>query len=137
MAAEWLKIIALSLVVAVAGRYIFGVLIPSLATLEWPMGARWPRRDSHEAPPPPRSIEQVAGDLRRLGSKFHEPPAGTSRVKVEAARYAYDRVLAEAATAVGVEHLLAVLAPGDELDAERRRVENRLWLAGVRFDDAA
>ena len=137
MAVEWLKVISMCLVMAVATRFTVSVLIPALATFEWPGAARLLRRDGRQAAPPRRSIEQAARDLRRLGPKFHRPPPGTSRVKIEAARYAYDRVLGEAATAVGVEHLLGVLAPGDDLDAERRRVENRLWLAGVRFEEAA
>jgi hypothetical protein len=137
MAAEWLKILSLSLVVAVAGRLVFSVLIPSLATFDWAGAARSLLRRRPQPLPPRRPIEQLARDLRRLGPKFHRPPPGTSAVKVEAARYAYDRVLGEAATAVGVDHLLSVLAPGDELDAERRRVEGRLWLAGVRFEEAA
>ena len=99
--------------------------------------AFWTRRGGQHTESPRRPIEQLAQDLRRLGPKFHQPPPGTSRVKVEAARYAYDRVLADAAAAVGVEHLLAVLPPGEELDAERTRVENRLWLAGVRFEETA
>ena len=95
------------------------------------------RRSGQQAASRRRPIEQLVRDLRRLGPKVHAPPPGTSRVKVEAARYAYDRVLGEAATAVGVEHLLSVLPPGDELDAERGRVESRLWLAGLRFEEAA
>jgi hypothetical protein len=136
MAAEWLKIVLLSAVVAGAARYLFAVLLPSLADVEWPTAPRWVRRRGRQ-PEPRRSIEQIADDLRRLGPRFRRPPRGTSRTKVEAARYAYDRALAEAAAAVGVEHLLGVLEPGDELDAERHRVENRLWLAGLRFEDAA
>ncbi len=136
MAAEWLTILGISLVVAVAGRMAFGARLPSSTTIEWRKAARWLRRSEHAALPR-RSIEQLARDLRRLGPKFHEPPPGTSRVKVEAARYAYDRVLGEAANAVGVEHLLSVLPPGQDLDAERTRVESRLWLAGVRFESAA
>lgn len=134
MVVECLKIISLSLVVAVAARFTFGVLIPSLATVEWPAAAH---RRGRQAASPQRSIEQMAQDLRRLGPMFHKPPAGTSRIKIEATRYAYDRVLGEAATAVGVEHLLGVLPPGDDRDAERRHVETRLWLAGVRFEQAA
>jgi hypothetical protein len=137
MAAEWLKIVSLSLVVAVAGRLVFSVLIPSLTTFDWAGATRSLPRRRRQPLPPGRPIEQLARDLRRLGPKFHRPPPGTSAVKVEAARYAYDRVLGETAAAVGVDHLLAVLAPGDELDAERRRVEARLWLAGVRFEEAA
>jgi hypothetical protein len=131
MAAEWLKLIALSLVVAMGARFTFGVLIPSLATFEWRAAGRWPLRRREQLELPRRSIEQVASDLRRLGPKLYQPPPGTSRVKIEAARYAYDRVLGEAATAVGVDHLLGVLEPGDDLDAERHRVEERVWLAGV------
>jgi hypothetical protein len=49
--------------------------------------------------------------------------------------YAYDHVLAEACTALDVEHLLGVLEPGDERDLERRRVQDLLWVAGLRIDD--
>lgn len=138
MAPEWLIIILFCLVAAVAARFAFGVLLPCFTTVGWPAAAaRWPRGSAQEPLLPRRPIEQLARDLRRLGPKFHQPPAGTSRIKREAARYAYDRALGEAATAVGVEHLLAVLAPGEDLDAERRRVENCLWLAGVRIEEAA
>jgi hypothetical protein len=131
---ECLKIISVSLLVAFAARFIFGVLIPSLATVEWPAAAH---RRGRQAASPQRSIEQIVHDLRRLGPMFRAPPAGTSRIKIEAARYAYDHVLGEAATAVGVEHLLGVLPPGDDRNAERRHVEDRLWLAGLRFEEAA
>jgi hypothetical protein len=130
MAAEWLTFLGILLVVAVASRCAVRARRRSLSTGP-------PSRASVPAAPPRRSIEELVGQLRRLAPKFHQPPPGTSRVKVEAARYAYDRVLGEVATAVGVEHLLTVLGPGDELDAERTRVENRLWLAGVRFEEAA
>ena len=138
MAAEWLTL-GILLIVAVVGRFASSPRRPSLptleSTLEWTAPALRSRRQP--APLPHRSIEQLVRDLRRLGPKFHEPPPGTSRVKVEAARYAYDRVLGEAAAAVGVEHLLAVLPPGEDLDVERTRVENRLWLSGVRFEETA
>jgi hypothetical protein len=129
MAAEWLTFLGILLGVAVATRCAAGARLRSLLT-PW-------TRHREQAAPPRRSIEELVGQLRRLGPKFHQPPPGTSRVKVEAARYAYDRVLGEVATAVGVEHLMTVIEPGDELDAERTRVENRLWLAGVRFEEAA
>ena len=137
MVAEWLIIIVFLLVVATATRFALGALLPRSRAVQWPAAARWPRTRAQKETLPRRPIEQLARDLRRLGPKFHQPPAGTSRVKREAARYAYDRALGEAATAVGVEHLLAVLAPGDDLDAERRRVEDCLWLAGVRTGEAA
>jgi hypothetical protein len=135
MAAEWLTLLGILVIVAVGGRFAFSPRRPSLSTLEWTAPAPQVRR--HPALLPHRPIEQLVRDLRRLGPKLHQPPPGTSRVKVEAARYAYDRVLGEAAAAVGVEHLLAVIPPGEELDAERTRVENRLWLAGVRFEETA
>lgn len=128
-------VIVFCLVVAPATRFAFGVLLPWLTNAQWSNAL--PRGMTQKEPLPRRPIEQLARDLRRLGPKFYQPPAGTSRVKREAARYAYDRALGEAATAVGVEHLLAVLAPGDDLDAERRRVEGCLWLAGVRIGEAA
>lgn len=137
MATEWLKVIVFCLVVAAAARFAFGALLPWLAAVEWSAASPWCRGRAPKAALPRRPIEQLARDLRRLRPKFHQPPAGTSRIKREAARYAYDRALGEAATAVGVEHLLVVLAPGDDLDAERRRVEDRLWLAGVRIEKAA
>jgi hypothetical protein len=137
VAVEWLEIIVVVVVVAVAGRFVFGVFLPSLGTLEMPAALGRVRRVRRQTAPSRRPLEQVARDLRRLGPKFHHPPPGTSRVKIEAARYAYDRALGDAATAVGVEHLLAVLPPGPDLDAERYRVETLLWRAGVRFETAA
>ena len=40
-------------------------------------------------------------------------------------------MLAEACTALGLTHLLLVLPPGAELDAERARVEWALEVAGL------
>jgi hypothetical protein len=84
-----------------------------------------------------RPLEVVARDARRLATRFHHPPPGTSFAKIEGARRAYEHVLAEACAALEVEHLLGVLAPGDELDVERVRVEGLLWLAGLRIDETA
>jgi len=87
--------------------------------------------------PPGRPLELIAHDARRLGNRYRHPPRGTSFAKLEASRRAYDHVLGEACRAMGVEHLLMVLPPGDELDVERARVEGLLWLAGMRIDEAA
>jgi hypothetical protein len=95
------------------------------------------RRRRRAAAPAGRPLEQIASDARRLAPRAMDPPRGTSRAKVIALRYAYDHVLAEACAALGIEHLLAVLPPGDELDAERTRVEGLLWLAGLRIDQSA
>lgn len=88
-----------------------------------------PRR---RAPRPAgRPIELVAGDVRRLGSRFRNPPPGLRFAKYEGLRRAYDQVLGEACCALGVDHLLGVLPPGDELDTERARVERLLEAAGL------
>ena len=84
-----------------------------------------------------RPLELIACDARRLGARLDNPPRGTSFAKLEGARRAYEHVLGEACTALGVEHLLQVLPPGDERDAERTRVEGLLWLAGLRIDATA
>lgn len=89
------------------------------------------------AEPAGRPLEEIAADARRLAPRAVHPPRGTSRAKIVALRYAYDHVLAEACAALGIDHLLGVLEPGDELDAERARVESLLWLAGLRIDDEA
>ena len=97
------------------------------------------RQQGRQAPAEPlrRPIELIAADARRLRVRFHYAPRGTSFAKLEGARLAYDHVLAEACTALGLAHLMAVLPPGDELDAERSRVEGLLWLAGLRIDETA
>ena len=92
----------------------------------------WRRR---RRPPEPqgRPIEAIAADLRRLGGRFHTLEPRTPYVKVEAVRWAYDHVLAEGCQTLGIVHLLGVLRPGPELDAERERVEDRLADCGVRI----
>ena len=96
------------------------------------MSRTWPAR--REPPPSRRPLEQVAQDLRRLGARYRYPPPGIAFVKLEGIRRAYDQALANACACLGIEHLLLVLPPGTELDRERSRVENALWLAGVRVD---
>jgi hypothetical protein len=87
--------------------------------------------------PTGRPIEAIAADLRRLGGRFHTLDPRTPFVKVEAVRYAYDRRLGECCTALGLSHLLGVLAAGRELDLERERVEGLLTDSGVRLPHAA
>jgi hypothetical protein len=91
------------------------------------------------APPPVlgRPIEDIARDAIRLGHSFRYVPPGLSFARFEGCRRAYDMVLGEACQALDIDHLLGVLSPGPELDAERDRVESKLWLAGLRIDDAA
>jgi hypothetical protein len=85
---------------------------------------------------PVRPFELVVGDARRVAARLQDC-RGLSFAKQEALRCVYDRVLGEMCDALGVDHLLGVLPTGDELDAERARTENVLWLAGVRLGDAA
>ena len=81
--------------------------------------------------PATRPIETIATDLRRLGGRFHGLDPRASYAKSEAVRAAYDKVLDECCTALGMAHLLAVLPVGQELDVERQRVEALLVGAGV------
>jgi hypothetical protein len=101
--------------------------------MQWRHGRLRNARSASQEPQR-RPLELIASDARRLGARLENPPRGMSYAKLEGARRAYEHVLAEACTALGVEHLLRVLPPGDELDAERTRVEGMLWLAGLRID---
>lgn len=94
-------------------------------------------RVADPAPPPRRPIEVVAREARRLGRQYRATRTGVSFAKYEAVRRAYDGVLVEGCEALGLPHLLGVLAPGDELDAERVRVERLLHIWGLDLDDAA
>ena len=76
-----------------------------------------------------RPIEQLAVDVRRLHDAFHHN--GMRFAKYEGCRLAYDGVLAEAAETLELDHLLAVLPPGDERDHERERIERLLGDAGL------
>ncbi|MFC6285942.1 hypothetical protein ACFP3Q_01925 [Nocardioides sp. GCM10027113] len=91
-------------------------------------------------PPRPlhrRPIEVVAHEARRLGRLYRATRTGVSFAKSEAVRQAYDDVLVEGCEALGIPHLLCVLAPGDDLDTERARVERLLHIWGLDLDDAA
>jgi hypothetical protein len=131
----WLEIFALYLVIMAVTRALF--LMPGVTGLL--AARRRPRSKSRSRrqPPPQRPIEVIADDLRRLGARYRHFPRGTSYAKQEALRFAYDHALAEACACLEIEHLLAVLPPGPELDEERKRVEDSLWLLGLRFQEAA
>ncbi len=75
-------------------------------------------------------------DARRLSFRFRTVPPDASFARFEGRRRAYDAVLGEACGALGVEHLLAVLVPGPDLDRERLRVESALVRAGLLLDDS-
>jgi hypothetical protein len=88
---------------------------------------RWRRR---LARPQGRPIEEIARDLRVLGQLLRASTPCTA-AELEALSRAYDDVLGEACAALQVVHLLGVLGPGPEREAERHRVEARLALAGL------
>jgi hypothetical protein len=122
-----------------------GLLGPARITRLWRRGRQWlgRRRPPDEEPlvleqMRRRPIELIARDAHRLSSQFHWVCVSetASFARFEARRRAYDSVLAEACLALGVEHLLAVLPPGPDLDAERRRVEQRLSGYGLLRDSA-
>src|SRR3712207_4665908 len=96
----------------------------------------WARREQ-PVQPEGRPIEAIAADLRRLGARYLALHPRAPFAKVEAVSGAYLKVLGECCTALGRTHLLGVLAPGRELDAERERVEELVSDAGVRFPHPA
>jgi hypothetical protein len=81
------------------------------------------------APPTHRPLGRIAADARRIAAGYHQE--GMRFAQYEGRRQAFDRILAEAAAVVGVDHLLDVLPPGVELDRERARIETALVEAGV------
>jgi hypothetical protein len=101
------------------------------------VGRRVGLRPAAPPPPPGRPIEVIAREARRLGHHYRLTRQGVSYAKFEAVRRAYDGVLAEGCDALGVAHLLLVLPPGEELDAERHRVERLLHVWGLDLDDVA
>ena len=94
----------------------------------------FPERNRRVAVPPTPGltpIQELAARARRLGRRFHQPPAGRSFAKLEGIRRAYDDALADCCAALEVENLIHVLDAGEELDLERARVEERLEAAGL------
>ena len=87
--------------------YGFGVLLGRAGSRARAMrAARHAVRPSRTGGRSRRSSPTCAGWARR----FHTLDPRTSFAKVEAVRGAYDRTLAECCTALGITHLLAVLA---------------------------
>lgn len=86
--------------------------------------------------PARRPIEDVARDVRRLRQRYAATRSGVSYAKQEAFRLAYDHALAEGCDALGITHLLGVLADGADLDLERVRVERLLHRWGLSLDAA-
>ena len=130
----WLQDFGSLVLVWVGVQIVFGAALGGRPLSEWRtvralvwLAARVRHRD--RVVPLHRPIEQVGPDVRRLHEAFHR---GEMRfAKYEGCRLAYDAVLAEAADILEIEHLLAVLPPGDDRDRERERIEHLLDRAGL------
>lgn len=118
-----LQAIAWLLLIAAAPLVLLAALVGCLRLLpDLPRARRRPE-------PAVRTLQVVSADVRRVSALFHQE--GMRHAQYEGRRRAYDRVLAEAATMLEVEHLLDVLPNGGHLDDERLRVERVLAGFGV------
>ena len=115
---------------AVVHRLVSDPGLPGLPTLRRVLRRRGPGPE-----PVGRPIEAIAHDAHRLGRQLQHADDGRSAARISAIRSAYDDVLAEGCAALGLPHLLGVLAEGLELDHERRRVEVVLAGAGMVLAD--
>ncbi|WP_020671020.1 hypothetical protein [Amycolatopsis nigrescens] len=86
-----------------------------------------PVRPSPAGPP----IQTLAADLRRVHRLLAGYQPGTPAARRTGTRQAYDALLVQASTAVGVEHRLGELAEGMDRELERLRVEEALRVAGL------
>lgn len=134
MGPAWLQVLAAYVVLLAVARWV--VLLPRKLGHLWSPSVP-PLTVHRRRTPARRRFEDVAQDVRRLGDRYRNPPPGTAFAKQEGIRRAYDAALADACDALGVVHLLRVLRAGPELDRERQRVEDSLWLAGLRLSEAA
>ncbi|MFJ8964671.1 hypothetical protein ACIRG5_35295 [Lentzea sp. NPDC102401] len=81
--------------------------------------------------PEHRPIERIAADLRRVRRVRASFEPGASAIKKIGARQAYDALLVQACTALGVEHRLHLLPEGMDREIERLRVEECLKHQGL------
>jgi hypothetical protein len=114
--------------------YAAAALAPSVvcwAVLAGPRLVRMLRRQRIGPEGPP--IEQLAADLRRVHRVLAHVAAGTPNARRRGARQAYDNLLVQACTAVGVPHRLGELPEGVDREIERLRIEESLRGAGLRI----
>src|SRR5690348_12999008 len=78
-------------------------------------------------------VERIAATLRRLSWEMGHVPPGTSTVKRNAVRMAYDDGLIAACRALEIPQVLDTLDDGLDHELERLRVEAALEHAGLRF----
>jgi hypothetical protein len=75
-------------------------------------------------------FERVAADLRRVREMLEALPPGTSYIRVNGLRRAYDELLAIACSQLGVQTTIADL-PDTNRQLERIRVEHQLSESGL------
>ena len=94
-------------------------------------------RNRRRVTPTGRPIEVIAANVRRLAVRYHSLGPRASFAKSDGVRRAYDGALSECCAVLDLTHLLGVLPPGPELDAERARVEGLLDDSGLTLPFAA
>jgi hypothetical protein len=123
-------------VLSFSSAVVLRLLLDSASIAAWIGDRGFPalrRRLFGEPVPRPtcRPIEEIAFNVRRLGTEWHGGHPGRSWVKSEALRRSYDEVLDEACRALDIATDLLDLEPGTERDAERMRVEHLLTTSGL------
>jgi hypothetical protein len=114
--------------------YLAIAMIPTAlagAVLAVPRLVRWVRRRRATRLPAGPPIEQLAADLRRVHRVLDHYGPGTPMVRRAGTLQAYDELLAQACTAMDIEHELNKLPLGVTLELERLRVEESLRTAGL------
>jgi hypothetical protein len=125
----FLKVIGISLVPVA----VFGAALHAREFVE--LGVELGRRLGVVPPavPPPTGppLEKLAADLRRLRPEVRSPRPGIAMARQRGIVAAYDNVLVDTATALGVPTTLPVLPEGIDREAERLRLEHALERAGL------
>ena len=128
-------LLQLSLIVAmlVAGFGGLGLLLRWFTgELELERSARRRARGLEPARSPNRPLQEVAGDLRRLGRELACVPTGVAQARRRGLTAAYDDVLVEAARLLEVPEVLRATPEGSGRDLERMRLLSSLEAAGLR-----
>ena len=122
-------LLAVALVTLMLGVTVGGALYQhELAALGHRLARRrWPPPD----PPAGLPIERIARDARRLRAELLAIGPGTPMAHRVGVQQAYDDVLAEACSALGIPDTLTGMPAGTEREAERLLVEHRLAEAGL------
>lgn len=119
-----------------SGLLIYLAIVLTPVVLTW-LALRVPSllhaiRERHRQPlPEGLPIERLAADLRRVHRDLLDLAPDAPIVRRRATRQAYDALLAQACTAVGVNHELDAVPEGVEREMERLRLEECLRQAGL------